>query len=78
LNALGALLAQVLVLGQTAGLVKLGLVAIDGTRIAANASKHKAMSYGRMGEAEKKLQQQIDRLLAGSRFLLRGLANVQD
>ena len=47
-----------------AGLVKLGHVAIDGTKMGANASKHKAMSYGRMGEAEKKLQEEVERLLA--------------
>jgi len=41
---------------QKAGLVKLGHVAIDGTKMQANASKHKAMSYGRMGEGEQKLQ----------------------
>ena len=64
LKALGALFTQVLVLCQKAGLVKLGHVAIDGTKRAANASKHKAMSYGRMAEAESKLQQQVDRLLA--------------
>jgi len=44
--------------------VKLGHVAIDTTKMAANASKHKAMSYRRMAEAESKLQQQVDRLLA--------------
>src|SRR4029077_9059851 len=53
LKALGALFAQVLVLCQKAGLVKLGHVAMDGTKMAANASKHKAMSYGRISEAEK-------------------------
>jgi hypothetical protein len=48
---------------QKAGLVKLGHVAIDGTKIQANASKHKAMSYGRMGEAEQKLQAEVEQLL---------------
>ena len=46
-----------------AGLVKLGQVTIDGTKIQANASKHKAMSYGRMGEAEQKLQGEVEVLL---------------
>jgi transposase len=64
LEALGGLFGQVLVLCQQAGLVKLGHVAIDGTKMGANASKHKAMSYGRMGEAEKKLQEEVERLLA--------------
>src|SRR6202171_6541562 len=45
LKALGALFLQVLKLCETAGLVKLGHVALDGTKIKANASKHKAMSY---------------------------------
>jgi transposase len=48
LKALGALFLQVLKLCETAGLVKLGHVALDGTKIKANASKHKAMSYERM------------------------------
>jgi transposase len=47
LKALGALFLQVLKLCETAGLVKLGHVALDGTKIKANASKHKAMSYKR-------------------------------
>ena len=48
LAALARLFAQVLRLCRTAGLVKLGHVALDGTKLAANASRHKAMSYGRM------------------------------
>ncbi len=46
---------QALQLCQKAGLVKLGHVAINGTKLQGNASEHKAMSYGRMGETEKKL-----------------------
>jgi len=64
LASLAGLFAQALGLCQKAGLVKLGHVAIDGTKMKANASKHKAMSYERMGEAEKKLQEQVDQLLA--------------
>jgi len=64
LASLAGLLAQALGLCQKAGLVKLGHVAIDGTKMKANASKHKAMSYERMGEAEKKLQAQVEQLLA--------------
>ena len=64
LAALGELFAQVLKLCQKAGLVKLGHIAIDGTKFGANASKHKAMSYERMGETEKKLEEEIGRLLA--------------
>src|SRR6266852_2773159 len=63
LARLGELFVQALQLCQKAGLVKLGHVAIDGTKIQANASKHKAMSYGRMGEAEQKLQAEVEALL---------------
>ena len=59
LQALGALFVQVLGLCREAGLVKLGHVALDGTRIKANASKHKAMSYGRMVRAETALAQEV-------------------
>jgi transposase len=55
LRALGELFVQVLALCREAGLVKLGHIAIDGTKMQANASKHKAMSYGRMTQAEKEL-----------------------
>ena len=64
LKALSGLFMQVLQLCQQAGLVKLGHIAIDGTKVKANASKHKAMSYERMSETEKKLQEEVDRLLA--------------
>src|SRR5208283_2626394 len=55
---------QVLKLCQQAGLVKLGHVALDGTKVKANASKHKAMSYERMEETEKRLQAEVAALLA--------------
>ena len=64
LTALAGLFVQVLQLCQTAGLVKLGHIAIDGTKVKANASKHKAMSYERMGETEKRLEQEVAELLA--------------
>lgn len=64
IDALAGLFLQVLRLCQKAGLVKLGHIAIDGTKVKANASKHKAMSYDRMGEAEKKLEEQVRQLLA--------------
>jgi len=63
LEALSGLFTQALLLCSEAGLVKLGHVAIDGTKIKANASKHKAMSYKRMNETETRLQQEIDALL---------------
>jgi transposase len=64
LKALGGMFLQVLRLCQKAGLVKLGHVALDGTKVKANASKHKAMSYERMGETEKRLEEEVARLLA--------------
>src|SRR5271154_3524148 len=63
LKALAGLFLQAVQLCAKAGLVKLGHVAIDGTKIKANASKHKAMSYARMGETERRLKQEIDALL---------------
>jgi transposase len=60
LKALSALFVQVLRLCQTAGLVKLGHVAVDGTKLKANASRHKAMSYGRMKQAEPKLATEVE------------------
>lgn len=61
--ALAGLFEQVLRLCQKAGLVKLGRVAVDGTKVKANASKHKAMSYGRMVEKETELKREIRELL---------------
>jgi len=63
LEALAGLFTQALLLCEKAGLVKLGHVAIDGTKIKANASKHKAMSYARMGETEARLKAEIESLL---------------
>jgi transposase len=66
LNALGALFLQVLKLCETAGLVKLGHIALDGTKIKANASKHKAMSYERMKKREAELKAEVARMLAAA------------
>lgn len=66
LKALAGLFLQVLKLCQKAGLVKLGHVALDGTKIKANASKHKAMSYKRMKEEEVRLETEITALLKGA------------
>lgn len=57
------LFLQVLRICQDTGLVKLGRVVLDGTKVKANASKHKAMSYDRMLKKEKELQAEIDKLL---------------
>ena len=60
LQALAALFVQVLRLAEKAGLVKLGHVALDGTKIKANASRHKAMSYERMKKREAELKAEVD------------------
>ena len=64
LEALKGLFLQVLQLCEQAGLVKLGHVALDGTKVKANASKHKAMSYDHLCKREQELAQQIAGLLA--------------
>src|SRR5690349_3671017 len=64
LEALAGLFLQALRLCQKAGMVRLGRVALDGTKLRANASRHKAMSYKRMVEREKQLEVEIDALLA--------------
>jgi transposase len=64
LSALGHLFVQALALCQAAGMVKLGRVALDGTKLRANASRRKAMSYARMSEKEKILAAEVSDLLA--------------
>ncbi|WP_422334563.1 IS1182 family transposase [Rhodococcus sp. (in: high G+C Gram-positive bacteria)] len=64
LSALGHLFVQALALCQAAGMVRLGRVALDGTKVRANASKRKAMSYARMSEKEKVLADEVSALLA--------------
>lgn len=66
LTALAGLFVQVLKLAEKAGLVKLGHVALDGTKIKANASKHKAMSYQRMQRREAELAAEVARWLAAA------------
>jgi transposase len=63
LAGLGDLFEQVLALCRRAGLVKLGHVALDGTKVKANASRHKAMSYGRMRKREGELRTHVERWL---------------
>jgi len=63
LEALSELFVQVLQLCQKAGLVKLGHVALDGTKVQANASRHKAMSYGRMKHEIARLEGEVEELL---------------
>lgn len=62
-EALAGLFTQVLALCQKAGLVQLGHVALDGTKVKANASKHKAMSYDRMQKREQEYQEKAQGLL---------------
>ena len=64
LAALGHLFVQALALCQAAGMVKLGQVALDGTKVRANASRRKAMSYARMSDKEKILAQEVSDLMA--------------
>jgi len=67
LPELKELFVQVVRLAKELGMVKLGMIGLDGTKIKANASKHKAMSYGRMREEEVKLKQEIEALLERAR-----------
>lgn len=64
LDALKGLFLQSLLLCRKAGMVRLGRVALDGTKVRANASRRKAMSYKRMTEREADLARQIDEILA--------------
>ena len=64
LEELRNLFVQVVQLAREAGLVKLGTVAVDGSKMKANASRHKSMTYKQMQQQEKRLVQEIDRLLA--------------
>jgi hypothetical protein len=63
LVALQGLFDQLLQIALQAGTMKLGRVVLDGSKLKANASKHKAMSYGRMEEEEQRLKEQVKRLL---------------
>jgi transposase len=63
LKTLAGLFEQVLQIALQAGAMKVGRVALDGTKVKANASKHKAMSYDRMREKEKQLKAEVKQLL---------------
>jgi transposase len=67
LKELSDLFVQVVRLAREMGLVKLGTIAVDGTKVKANASRHKAMSYGHMLKAEAELKAQIETLLNKAR-----------
>jgi transposase len=64
LARLETLFVEVLKLCALAGLAKVGTIALDGTKVKANASRHKAMSYDRMKAEEERLRQEIAKLLA--------------
>jgi transposase len=70
LDALSELFVQALRLCAKAGLVKLGQLALDGTKLRANASRHKAMSYDRMGKKEAELEAEVEALRGQARALL--------
>lgn len=78
LAELSALFVQVVKLARECGLVKLGTIAIDGTKVKANASRHKAMSYARIVQAEAELKQQIADLLERARAVDLAEANAPE
>lgn len=69
LKALEQLFSQVLRVALEAGAMRLGQVALDGTKVKANASKHKAMSYGRIQQTEQKIEQEVKQILAEAEAL---------
>jgi transposase len=70
LDALADMLTQSLHLAQKLGMVKMGRVALDGTKLAANASKHKAMSYTRLVDKEERIEEELAGLEAIAAVLL--------
>jgi transposase len=70
LDALADLFTQSLHLAKKLGMVKMGRVALDGTKLEANASKHKAMSYGRLVDKEERIEAEIAELEAKAAALL--------
>src|SRR6202171_246610 len=66
IETLQNLFEQVLAMALECGSIKLGRVSLDGTKLKANASKHKAMSYGRMKEKQQQLKEEVKQLLAAA------------
>ena len=66
IKTLENLFEQVLAMALECGAIKLGRVSLDGTKLKANASKHKAMSYGRMKEKQRQLKEEVKQLLAAA------------
>ena len=67
LSAFREVFVQVIQIAREAELISLGTLVIDGTKVKANASKHKAMSYGRMQEEEARLSKEVDELCGQAR-----------
>jgi len=63
LPQIGEIFKQILIIATEAGVLKIGNVSFDGTKVNANASKHKAMSYGHANKLEKKIEQEVELLL---------------
>src|SRR6266404_9560706 len=63
LEAFAGVFVQILLLAKAAGLIRLGTIAVDGTKVQGNASRHKAMSYGSMTKEVSRLRAEIDALL---------------
>jgi transposase len=66
IETLQNLFEQVLAMALECGAIQLGRVSLDGTKLKANASKHKAMSYGRMKEKQQQLKEEVKQLLAAA------------
>jgi transposase len=66
IGALEKLFEQVLAMALECGAIRLGRVSLDGTKLKANASKHKAMSYGRMKEKQQQLKEEVKQMLAAA------------
>lgn len=66
LDQFAGVFVQVVQIAKSAGLVKLGTVAVDGSKVKANASRHKAMSYARMQEEEERLKKEIREIAAAA------------
>jgi transposase len=64
LSEIGELFVQILLLAHVAGVLELGKISLDGSKIHADASKSKAVSYKRLGELEEQLHQEVEELLA--------------
>ena len=67
LNQITELFKQILIIATEAGVLKIGNVSFDGTKVNANASKHKAISYGYAGKLEQKIKEEVEFLMEKAR-----------